>query len=842
MRVLAATLLLASVARAAAQEPGPIVRARVEPAGGVMVGEPARVVVDVLTPTWFLSPPQFPTLDVPGALVVFEERGINLNESIGGTSYSGLQRDYLVYPMREGRLEIPSFEVTVVYAIDAKPSTPTPLATQPLSLEAAVPAAARGLDSFVSASRLRLRQTVEPRPKGLAVGEALRRTVTIEAEGAFGMMLPPLPVPAIAGLSAYPDPPHVEDRGGERGEARVARRVESVAYRLEREGDYELPAIEVAWWDVGAKQMRRARLAAVAFSVAPAPARADEIPLPAETEAVAPAQPAQPPARWSHLVVWIGLGAIALAFVARVFRPLARRVFRARARLAEARRRSQDSEPAWFGRVRRAAARGDAAATYRALLGWAQRLGPTGTLGAFLAQADDSELAEEVGSPRRNALRPRARRRQDRDPARPPPGGGAAPCPAGSGRDPRRPRPPQPDHKELAVNGRTETEENMRKTRRPFSAPLAALAVLALGLMLCAPAGAQAQPQAAKKPNILVIFGDDIGVWNISAYHRGMMGGRTPNIDRLAKEGALFTDYYGQQSCTAGRAAFILGQTPFRTGLLKVGMPGAKQGIQAKDPTIAELLKPLGYATAQVGKNHLGDRNEFLPTVHGFDEFFGNLYHLNAEEEPEDPDYPKNPEFRKNFGPRGLLDCKAMDIDDPTWTALGKVGKQIKDTGPMTRKRMETAEEELPPARSTSSTASVKAGKPFFLWHNTTRMHVWTRLSPRWTDKSGYGLYADGMMELDDVVGRLLKKLDDLGIADNTIVVFTTDNGAEIFSWPDGGNTPFHGEKGTTWEGGMRVPASSVGPASSSPAPSTTRSWRTRTGCPRCSRPRAIPT
>jgi arylsulfatase A-like enzyme len=330
----------------------------------------------------------------------------------------------------------------------------------------------------------------------------------------------------------------------------------------------------------------------------------------------------------------------------------------------------------------------------------------------------------------------------------------------------------------------------MHETRRPLGAPLAALALLALGMMLWAPVGAQAQPP--KKPNILVIFGDDIGVWNVSAYHRGMMGGRTPNIDRLATEGALFTDYYAQQSCTAGRAAFILGQSPFRTGLLKVGMPGAKQGIQAKDPTIAELLKPMGYATAQAGKNHLGDLDEMLPTNHGFDEFFGNLYHLNAEEEPEDPDYPKNPEFRKRFGPRGAIRSSAD-------------GK-IEDTGPLTRKRMETAEEEFLAFSLDFIDSSVKAGKPFFLWHNTTRMHVWTHLSPKWANKSGYGLYADGMMELDDVVGRLLKKLDDLGIADNTIVVFTTDNGAEVMSWPDGGNTPFHGEKGTTWEGGMRVP------------------------------------
>jgi arylsulfatase len=318
---------------------------------------------------------------------------------------------------------------------------------------------------------------------------------------------------------------------------------------------------------------------------------------------------------------------------------------------------------------------------------------------------------------------------------------------------------------------------------------------------------ARAQQQQ-KKPNILVIMADDVGIWNISAYHRGMMGGRTPNIDRVAREGVLFTDYYAQQSCTAGRASFITGQNPFRVGLLKVGLPGAKQGLQDKDPTIAELLKPHGYATAQIGKNHLGDRNEFLPTVHGFDEFFGNLYHLNAQEEPEDPDYPKNPEFLKKFGPRGVLDCKASDKDDPTEDPrFGKMGKQVcKDTGPLSRKRMETVEEELLTRSLDFMDRSAKAGKPFFLWHNPSRMHAFTRLSPKWENKSGYGLYADGMMELDYIVGTLLKKLDDLGIADNTIVVFTSDNGAEVVSWPDGGTTPFKGEKGTTWDGGMRVP------------------------------------
>ena len=310
------------------------------------------------------------------------------------------------------------------------------------------------------------------------------------------------------------------------------------------------------------------------------------------------------------------------------------------------------------------------------------------------------------------------------------------------------------------------------------------------------------------KPNILVIMTDDVGIWNISAYHRGMMGGSTPNIDRIAREGALFTDYYAQQSCTAGRASFITGQSPFRTGLLKVGLPGARQGLQDKDPTIAQLLKPHGYVTAQIGKNHLGDRNEYLPTVHGFDEFYGNLYHLNAEEEPEDPDYPKDPAFHAQFGPRGVLDCKATNVDDPTEEPrFGRWGKQsCKDTGPLTRKRMETVDEDLVARSVDFMDRSVKAKKPFFLWFNSTRMHVWTHLSPKWANKSGYGLFADGMMELDSLVGTLLKKLDDLGVANNTIVVFTSDNGAEAFSWPDGGMVPFRGEKGTTFEGGFRVP------------------------------------
>ena len=307
----------------------------------------------------------------------------------------------------------------------------------------------------------------------------------------------------------------------------------------------------------------------------------------------------------------------------------------------------------------------------------------------------------------------------------------------------------------------------------------------------------------------MVIFADDVGPWNVSAYHRGMMGGRTPNIDRIANEGALFTDYYGQQSCTAGRSAFITGQHPFRTGLLKAGMPGARQGIQDKDPTMAELLKPYGYASSQIGKNHLGDRNEFLPTVHGFDEFFGYLYHLNAMEEPEDPEYPKNPQFRAQFGPRNIVDSTASDRDDPTEDPrFGRVGKQvIKDAGPLTRKRMETVEDEFLARSLAFIDKSAKANQPFFLWHSSTRLHSKTHLSSKWESSSGYGLAADGMAELDHVVGEILKKLDDLKIADNTIVMFTSDNGPQLMTWPDGGNTPFKGEKGTTWEGGFRVPA-----------------------------------
>jgi arylsulfatase len=318
-----------------------------------------------------------------------------------------------------------------------------------------------------------------------------------------------------------------------------------------------------------------------------------------------------------------------------------------------------------------------------------------------------------------------------------------------------------------------------------------------------------AAPSAGGKPNILVIFGDDIGYWNPSAYNRGVMGYRTPNIDRIAKEGAIFTDIYAQQSCTAGRAAFITGQSPFRTGLLKVGLPGAKEGLSEKDPTLAELLKPQGYATGQFGKNHLGDRNEFLPTVHGFDEFFGNLYHLNAEDEPENVDYPKNPEFFAKFGPRGVLRSFATDTDDPTedprW---GRVGKQkIENTGPLTVKRQETVDEEFLSSAMGFIEKNAKAGKPFFCWFNSTRMHIYTHLKPASKGKTGLGIEADGTVEHDGMVGQLLDQLDDLGIADNTIVLYTTDNGAEVFSWPDGGTTPFRNEKNSNWEGGYRVPA-----------------------------------
>ena len=301
---------------------------------------------------------------------------------------------------------------------------------------------------------------------------------------------------------------------------------------------------------------------------------------------------------------------------------------------------------------------------------------------------------------------------------------------------------------------------------------------------------------AAKKPNILILWGDDIGYWNISAYNLGQMGYRTPNLDRLAKEGALFTDWYGQQSCTAGRACFITGQSGFRTGMLKVGLPGAKEGLQARDVTIAELLKDQGYMTAQFGKNHLGDADETLPTAHGFDEFFGSLYHLNAEEEFENEDYFKDPALIEKYKTRGLLHCWA----NPDGT------QKIESKGPLGKKRMETIDDEVTAATLDYLEKAKKADKPFFLWWNSTRMHINTHLKKESVGKTGLGIYPDGMVEHDGHVGQILDKLKELGLDDNTIVMYSTDNGAECFTWPDGGTTPFRGEKNENWEGGYRVP------------------------------------
>ncbi|EIM25365.1 arylsulfatase [Microvirga lotononidis] len=327
---------------------------------------------------------------------------------------------------------------------------------------------------------------------------------------------------------------------------------------------------------------------------------------------------------------------------------------------------------------------------------------------------------------------------------------------------------------------------------------------MALTSMAGTGASAQAQqpqtapsvsPASGQRPNILVIFGDDIGQTNISAYSFGVMGYLTPNIDRIAREGMMFTDYYAEQSCTAGRSTFITGQCTLRTGLSKVGMPGATVGLQARDATLAELLKPLGYATGQFGKNHLGDRDEYLPTAHGFDEFFGNLYHLNAEEDPENHFYPQDPEFRKRFGPRGVLKTS--------------VDGRIEDTGPLTKKRMETIDDETSAAAIDFMQRQARANKPFFCWFNSTRMHFRTHVRPEHRDKPGLTSrteYADGMIEHDAHIGQLLKAVDDLGIAGNTIVLYTTDNGPHQNSWPDAGTTPFRSEKNTNWEGAFRVP------------------------------------
>ena len=373
---------------------------------------------------------------------------------------------------------------------------------------------------------------------------------------------------------------------------------------------------------------------------------------------------------------------------------------------------------------------------------------------------------------------------------------------------------------------------------RTFS--LTTIALLVVLVLAAGPAAAQ------KPPNIVVIMADDVGIWNVSAYHRGMMGGSTPNIDRIAKEGALFTDYYAQQSCTAGRAAFILGQTPFRTGLLKVGLPAAKQGLQDKDPTIAELLKPLGYATAQIGKNHLGDRNEYLPTVHGFDEFYGILYHLNAMEEPYEADYPKDSEIparcsaratsstprRPTSTTRPPIRAGAGSASRRSWTAVRCHRTRTWTRKPRSTWRMSTTSWSA--ARVDFMDRSVKAGKPFFLWHNTTRTHVWTHLSPKWENKSGYGLYADAMMELDWEVGSMLKKIDDLGIADNTIVrVHQRQRRRDLL---------LAGWRQLTRSGARRARPSKAasacpwwrgGPARSSRAPSSTRSSPAKTGCRR---------
>jgi len=338
------------------------------------------------------------------------------------------------------------------------------------------------------------------------------------------------------------------------------------------------------------------------------------------------------------------------------------------------------------------------------------------------------------------------------------------------------------------------------------------LAVIIVGLALIAgPASAAEQ----KKPNILVIWGDDIGMWNVGAYTHGMMG-RTPNIDSLAKKGAIFTDHYGQASCTAGRAAFITGQMPLRTGETTIGIPGSKLGLQKEDPTLAEVLKSQGYATAQFGKNHLGDRNEFLPTVHGFDEWFGNLYHLNAQEEPEQLDYPgqKNPAYLAKFGPRDVLYTWATDKDDPTEDPVfGRVGKQkIEKKGQLTRKRMETFDQEVTDATLKYLDKIGKGDKPFFVWYNTTATHINSHSPKKYIQmavdegRAEEDVVRAKMIEHDEQVGSLLKKLEELGVADNTIVIYSTDNGNEMMLWPDAGYAPFRGEKGSSWEGGFRVP------------------------------------
>ena len=335
---------------------------------------------------------------------------------------------------------------------------------------------------------------------------------------------------------------------------------------------------------------------------------------------------------------------------------------------------------------------------------------------------------------------------------------------------------------------------------------------LAAAAQMLAAGSAQAQTQTQpRKPNIVIIWGDDIGQSDISAYSMGLMGFKTPNIDRVAKEGVIFTDYYAEQSCTAGRASFITGQSGLRTGMTKVGLPASTLGLQKEDPTTAELLKTQGYATAQFGKNHLGDRNEFLPTVHGFDEFYGSLYHLNANEEPELPDFPKDPAFLAKFGPRGVLDCKASATDDATVDPrFGKVGKQVcKDTGALTKKRMETIDDDVADRAVDFIKRQNAAGKPAFVWVNFSHMHFRTHVKPESVGQSGrwQSQYHDAMIDHDKNVGTVLKVLDDLKIADSTFVMYSTDNGPHMNSWPDAAMTPFRSEKNTSWEGAYRVPA-----------------------------------
>jgi arylsulfatase A-like enzyme len=343
----------------------------------------------------------------------------------------------------------------------------------------------------------------------------------------------------------------------------------------------------------------------------------------------------------------------------------------------------------------------------------------------------------------------------------------------------------QPHHSVRRESGMNRTV-HLRRLAATLFASLCMLTVIGVPFALA----------QAKQPNILIIWGDDVGYWNVSVYNHGMMGYKTPNIDRIAREGGFFTDWYGQQSCTAGRSSFITGQVGFRTGNLKVGLPGAPEGLQARDITIAEALKARGYKTGQFGKNHLGDRDEHLPTAHGFDEFFGSLYHLNAEEEPEDPDYFKDPEMRKRFATRGVLHTWA----NPDGT------QKIELTGPLNKKRMETVDEEFTREALRFMDDSKKENKPFFLWWNSTRMHIWTHLKASSEGKTGLGIYPDGMVEHDGMVGQLLDKLKELGLEENTIVMYSTDNGAEKFAWPDGGTSPFRNEKASNWEGAFRVP------------------------------------